>query len=69
VGVQAAPGVVFADADGSLDGADLPAEVLLGLGMADRGSGWALEMIARAGIVGLRVVEVPVRYRPAPAPQ
>jgi len=67
--VQAAPGVVFADADGSLDGADLPAEVLLGLGMADRGSGWALEMIARAGNVGLRVVEVPVRYRPAPAPQ
>jgi hypothetical protein len=43
--------------------------VLLGLGMADRGSGWALEMIARAGNVGLRVVEVPVRYRPAPAPQ
>jgi hypothetical protein len=40
--------VVFADADGSLDGADLPAEMLLGLGMADRGSGWALEMIARA---------------------
>jgi hypothetical protein len=61
--------VVFADADGSLDGADLPAEVLLGFGMADRGSGWALKMIARAGKVGLRVVEVPVRYRPAPAPQ
>jgi glycosyltransferase involved in cell wall biosynthesis len=125
-GVQAAAGevLVFADADGSLDGADLPAvagpvltgeadlvvgsriarrepgamptlavlenrvlglacrvlfgvpltdlgpfrairrEVLLALGMTDRGSGWPLEMIGRAGRVGLRVAEVPVRYRP-----
>jgi glycosyltransferase involved in cell wall biosynthesis len=125
-GAQAASGevLVFADADGSLDGADLPTvagpvlrgeadlvvgsrlarrepgamsalavlenrllglacrllfgvplsdlgpfrairrEVLLGLGMTDRGSGWPLEMIGRAGQVGLRVVEVPVRYRP-----
>jgi glycosyltransferase involved in cell wall biosynthesis len=124
-GVQAAPGevLVFADADGSFDGADLPAvagpvlageadlvvgsrmarrepgamsalavvenrvlalacrvlfgvplsdlgpfrairrERLLALGMTDRGSGWPLEMIGRAGRVGLRVVEVPVRYR------
>jgi hypothetical protein len=36
---------------------------LLALGMTDRGSGWPLEMIGRAGRVGLRVVEVPVRYR------
>jgi glycosyltransferase involved in cell wall biosynthesis len=125
-GAQAASGevLVFADADGSLDGADLPTvagpvlrgeadlvvgsrlarrepgamsalavlenrllglacrllfgvplsdlgpfrairrEVLLGLGMTDRGSGWPLEMIGRAGQVGLRVVEVPLRYRP-----
>jgi glycosyltransferase involved in cell wall biosynthesis len=124
-GVQAAPGevLVFADADGSFDGADLPAvagpvlrgeadlvvgsrmarrepgamsalavlenrilglacrllfgvplsdlgpfrairrDRLLALGMTDRGSGWPLEMIGRAGSVGLRVVEVPVRYR------
>jgi glycosyltransferase involved in cell wall biosynthesis len=125
-GVQAAPGevLVFADADGSFDGADLPAvagpvlagradlvvgsriarrepgamsalavvenrllglacrllfrvpltdlgpfrairrDVLLALGMTDRGSGWPLEMIGLAGRAGLRVVEVPVRYRP-----
>jgi glycosyltransferase involved in cell wall biosynthesis len=125
-GVQAARGevLVFADADGSFDGADLPAvagpvlageadlvvgsrmarrapsamsalavlenrllgracrllfgvhlsdlgpfrairrDRLLALGMTDRGSGWPLEMIGRAGAVGLRVVEVPVRYRP-----
>jgi Glycosyl transferase family 2 len=125
-GVQAAPGdvLVFADADGSFDGADLPAvagpvlagqadlvvgsriarrepgamsalavvenrllglacrllfrvpltdlgpfrairrDVLLALGMTDRGSGWPLEMIGRSGKAGLRVVEVPVRYRP-----
>ncbi|HEV2873467.1 MAG TPA: glycosyltransferase family 2 protein, partial [Actinomycetota bacterium] len=124
-GVQAARGevLVFADADGSFDGADLPAvagpvlageadlvvgsrmarrapgamsalavlenrllglacrllfgvhlsdlgpfrairrDRLLALGMTDRGSGWPLEMIGRAGAVGLRVVEVPVRYR------
>jgi glycosyltransferase involved in cell wall biosynthesis len=125
-GVQAATGevLVFADADGSFDGADLPAvagpvlageadlvvgsrmahrdpgamsalavlenrtlglacrllfgvpvtdlgpfrairrDRLLTLGMTDRGSGWPLEMIGRAGAVGLRVAEVPVRYRP-----
>jgi len=125
-GVQAASGevLVFADADGSFDGADLPAvagpvlageadlvvgsrmahrepgamsalavlenrmlglacrllfgvpvtdlgpfrairrDRLLALGMTDRGSGWPLEMIGRAGTVGLRVAEVPVRYRP-----
>jgi glycosyltransferase involved in cell wall biosynthesis len=124
-GAQAAPGevLVFADADGSLDGADLPAvagpvlrgeadlvigsrmarrepgamsalavvenrilglacrllfrvplsdlgpfrairrDRLLALGMTDRGSGWPLEMIGRAAAAGLRVVEVPVRYR------
>jgi len=124
-GVKAAPGevLVFADADGSFDGADLPAvagpvlrgeadlvvgsrmaqrepgamsalavlenrllglacrvlfgvpvtdlgpfrairrDRLLALGMTDRGSGWPLEMIGRAGTVGLRVAEVPVRYR------
>jgi glycosyltransferase involved in cell wall biosynthesis len=125
-GVHAASGevLVFADADGSFDGADLPAvagpvlrgeadlvvgsrlarrergamsalavlenrllglacrrlfgvpltdlgpfrairrDVLLALEVADRGSGWPLEMIGRAGRLGLRVVEVPVRYRP-----
>jgi glycosyltransferase involved in cell wall biosynthesis len=125
-GVQAAPGevLVFADADGSFDGVDLPTvagpvlagdadlvvgsriarrapgamsalamlenrllgltcrllfgvpltdlgpfrairrDVLLALGMTDRGSGWPLEMIGRAGQAGLRVVEVPVSYRP-----
>jgi hypothetical protein len=30
----------------------------------DRGQGWPLEMIGRAGRADLRVVEVPVRYRP-----
>jgi hypothetical protein len=39
-------------------------DVLLALGVTDRGSGWPLEMIGRAGRLGLRVVEVPVRYRP-----
>jgi glycosyltransferase involved in cell wall biosynthesis len=125
-GVQAARGevLVFADADGSFDGADLAAvagpvlhgeadlvvgsrvarrepgamsalallenrvlgltcrllfgvpltdlgpfrairrDRLLALGMTDRGSGWPLEMIGRAGAAGLRVAEVPVRYRP-----
>ena len=125
-GVKAAPGevLVFADADGSFDGADLPAvagpvlrgeadlvvgsrmahreqgamsalavlenrllglachvlfgvpvtdlgpfrairrDRLLALGMTDRGGGWPLEMIGRAGGAGLRVAEVPVRYRP-----
>ncbi len=38
-------------------------DVLLGLGVRDRGQGWPLEMIGRAGRAGLRVVEVPVRYR------
>jgi len=125
-GVQAAPGaevIVFADADGSFDGADLAAvagpvlrgdadlvlgsrvrgprdpgalsrlalaenralglacgllfglrlsdlgpfralrrDTLLRLGMADRGQGWPLEMVGRAALAGLRVVEVPVRY-------
>jgi glycosyltransferase involved in cell wall biosynthesis len=125
-GARTAPGevLVFADADGSFDGADLPAvagpvlrgeadlvvgsrmgrrepgamsrlaafenrllafacrllfgvrltdlgpfrairrDLLLGLGMTDRGSGWPLEMIGRAGAAGLRVAEVPVCYRP-----
>ena len=38
-------------------------DVLVGLGMRDRGQGWPLEMVGRAGRAGLRVVEVPVRYR------
>jgi glycosyltransferase involved in cell wall biosynthesis len=128
-GVQAASGdvLVFADADGSFDGGDLPAvagpvlrgeadlvvgsrlahrergamsalavlenrvlglacrllfgvpltdlgpfrairrDVLLALDVTDRGSGWPLEMIGRAGARGLKVVEVPVRYRPRAA--
>jgi glycosyltransferase involved in cell wall biosynthesis len=125
-GVQAAAGaevIVFADADGSFDGADLATvagpvlrgdadlvlgsrvrgprdpgalsrlalaenralglacgllfgvrlsdlgpfralrrDTLLRLGMADRGQGWPLEMVGRAALDGLRVVEVPVRY-------
>ena len=36
---------------------------LVALGMRDRGQGWPLEMIGRAGRAGMRVVEVPVRYR------
>jgi glycosyltransferase involved in cell wall biosynthesis len=39
-------------------------DTLLVLGIRDRGQGWPLEMIGRAGRAGLRVVEVPVRYRP-----
>ncbi|MFQ5503478.1 MAG: glycosyltransferase family 2 protein [Planctomycetota bacterium] len=38
-------------------------EALAGLGMQDRGFGWTVEMQAKAGIHGLRTVEVPVRYR------
>jgi glycosyltransferase involved in cell wall biosynthesis len=38
-------------------------DVLLGLGIRDRGQGWPLEMVGRAGRARLRVVEVPVRYR------
>jgi hypothetical protein len=33
------------------------------LGMADRGFGWTIEMQLKARSLGLRVVEVPVRYR------
>jgi glycosyltransferase involved in cell wall biosynthesis len=39
-------------------------DTLLALEVRDRGQGWPLEMIGRAGQAGLRVVEVPVRYRP-----
>jgi cellulose synthase/poly-beta-1,6-N-acetylglucosamine synthase-like glycosyltransferase len=39
------------------------ADALRRLGMRDRGYGWTLEMQLRAGRKGLRVVEVPVRYR------
>jgi glycosyltransferase involved in cell wall biosynthesis len=42
-------------------------DTLLALGLRDRGQGWPLEMIGRAGRSGLRVVEVPVRYRPRAA--
>jgi hypothetical protein len=38
-------------------------DALLALGIRDRGQGWPLEMIGRAGRAGLRVAEVPVRYR------
>lgn len=38
-------------------------ETLLGLGIDDRGQGWPLEMVGRAAMAGLRVVEVPVAYR------
>jgi glycosyltransferase involved in cell wall biosynthesis len=39
-------------------------DALLALGIRDRGQGWPLEMVGRAGRAGLRVVEVPVHYRP-----
>jgi glycosyltransferase involved in cell wall biosynthesis len=42
-------------------------DTLLALGIRDRGQGWPLEMIGRASRAGLRVVEVPVRYRPRAA--
>jgi glycosyltransferase involved in cell wall biosynthesis len=38
-------------------------DALLALGIVDRGQGWPLEMLGRAGRAGLRVAEVPVRYR------
>jgi glycosyltransferase involved in cell wall biosynthesis len=37
---------------------------LLDLGMTDRTWGWNVEMQMKAAILGLRVLEVPVRYRP-----
>jgi glycosyltransferase involved in cell wall biosynthesis len=42
-------------------------DTLLALGIRDRGHGWPLEMIGRAGRHRLRVLEVPVRYRPRAA--
>ncbi|RRR98708.1 glycosyltransferase family 2 protein [Glycomyces terrestris] len=38
-------------------------EALLGLGIADRRSGWPLEMVLRAGREGWRIAELPVPYR------
>ncbi|HEU4399831.1 MAG TPA: glycosyltransferase [Actinomycetota bacterium] len=38
-------------------------DALVALGIVDRGQGWPLEMIGRAGRAGLRVAEVPVSYR------
>jgi hypothetical protein len=43
----------------------LPA--LIALGMRDAGSGWAVEMQVKALKLGLRVAEVPVAVRAAPA--
>lgn len=37
-------------------------DTLLRLGIADRGQGWPLEMVGRAALAGLRVMEVPVCY-------
>ncbi len=39
-------------------------EALLGLGLADRRSGWPLEMVLRAGRSGWRIDERPVPYHP-----
>lgn len=39
-------------------------EALLAMDMRDRTFGWNVEMLAKALIAGLRVREVPVRYRP-----
>lgn len=38
-------------------------DALLALGMNDRDFGWTIEMQLRARLTGLRVLEVPVRYR------
>lgn len=38
-------------------------QALLDLGLRDRGYGWPVEMVLRAGRSGLRVTEVPVAYR------
>ncbi len=38
-------------------------ETLMGLGMQEMTYGWPLEMLARAGKQGLRVVDVPVTWR------
>lgn len=42
-------------------------DALLGLGVADRRSGYPLELLVRAAAAGWRVVELDVRYGPAPA--
>jgi len=42
----------------------ITAAALRRLGMADRDFGWTVEMQAKAARCGLRVVEVPVDYRP-----
>jgi glycosyltransferase involved in cell wall biosynthesis len=39
-------------------------DALLGLELRERGSGWPVEMIARAARRGLRIVEVDVTHRP-----
>ena len=39
-------------------------EALLGLGLADRRSGWPLEMVLVAHRAGWRIAETPVPYRP-----
>jgi glycosyltransferase involved in cell wall biosynthesis len=38
-------------------------EALIGLGLADRRSGWPLEMVLAAIVAGWRIDEVPVQYR------
>ena len=38
-------------------------DLLAGLGMRDRDFGWTVEMQLRARLAGLRVAELPVRYR------
>jgi hypothetical protein len=42
----------------------ITAEALRGLGMHDPDYGWTVEMQIKAARSGLRVVEVPVDYRP-----
>jgi glycosyltransferase involved in cell wall biosynthesis len=39
-------------------------DALLALGLRDRGSGWPVEMVARAARQGLRIIEVEVTQRP-----
>ena len=39
-------------------------EVLARLNMRDRASGWPVEMVVKAAVLGARIVEVPVSHRP-----
>ena len=61
VGARAGWGRTFGDV-GSLRAVRIGA--LLGLALTDRGFGWNVEMQVRAIEAGLRIAELPVRFRP-----